>query len=308
MQQQNKYKNHVGKTSSYNGKHYQPEMDVREKLDFGLDNTIPKYWLDGNPFRTRLLDGMQVTFPDGERYFISTVRAFRDKIEDPKQLADVKAFTRQEAQHGIAHTFYNKLLKDQGMPVDDIIREHKIKLNDGYLKELSADYNVALTAAFEHFTALMAEAFFSRKEVTKGFDPRMKALFAWHAIEEMEHRSVAFDVMQKVAKVGYYTRCKAMVYGTFDTMRVMLSSADKLLEADGFSKWERRKMFIENLPWMYGRKGVFSAFTKPLLAYFKPGFHPEKIPVVHNYPAWVKAFDETGDPAKACDALLAAAH
>jgi predicted metal-dependent hydrolase len=298
-------------TNQQSGNHLlksQPDMEVREKLDFGLDETIPRYWLDGDPFKTRLLDGMQVTFPDGERYFISAVRAFKNKITDPKQLEDVKAFTRQEAQHGIAHTLYNNLLRKQGLPVDEIIAEHKEKLNNGYLKELSPEYNVALTAAFEHFTALMAEAFFSKKEVTEGFDPRMKSLFAWHAIEEMEHRSVAFDVMQKVANVGYFTRCRAMVFGTYETMRVMFTSTDKLLKADGFSKWERRKMFLKNLPWMYGRKGVFSAFTVPLLAYFKPGFHPEKIPVVHNYPAWVKEYDKSGDPEKACNALLAAAH
>ncbi|MCH2158776.1 MAG: metal-dependent hydrolase [Oleiphilaceae bacterium] len=289
------------------GKHFQPDMDVREKLDFGLDETIPKYWLDGNPFRTRLMDAMQVTFPDGERYFITAVRAFRDQIEDPTQLEDVKAFTRQEAQHGIAHTKFNNLLKKQGMPIDEILSEHK-EIIDKYLNEYSPEYNVALTAAFEHFTALMAEAFFSKKYVSEGFDHRMKTMFAWHAIEEMEHRSVAFDVMQKVAKVGYFMRVWAVIYGTYETMRIMFTNGDKLLKADGFSKWERRKMFIKNLPWMYGRKGVFSSFTKPLFAYLKPGFHPEKIPVVHNYPAWVEEYNKSGDPAKACDALLAAAH
>lgn len=285
----------------------QPEMEVREKLDFGLDETIPKYWVDGCPFRTRVMDALQITFPDGERYFISSVRAFRDQIKDDKQLADVKAFTRQEAQHGIAHTKYNKLMKRQGMPVDEIVNEHKV-LMDRYLKKYSPEFNVALTAGFEHFTALMAEAFFSKKDFVAGFDPRMKAMLAWHAVEEMEHRSVAFDVMQKVAKVGYFKRAWAMLYGTWETQRTLFGNANRMLKADGFSRLERAKLMLKNLGWMYGTKGIFSSFTLPLLAYFKPGFHPEDIPVVHNYPAWIKVYEKTGNPTKASEAFIAAAH
>jgi len=286
----------------------QPEMEVREKLDFGLDETIPRYWVDGCPFRTRIMDAMQITFPEGERYFITAVRAFKEDITDPKQLEDVKAFTRQEAQHGIAHTNYNELLKKQGLPVDEILKENKDMIRNKYLGKFSDEFNVALTAGYEHFTALMAEAFFSHKEVVEGFDPRMRTMFAWHAVEEMEHRSVAFDVMQQVAKVGYFKRTWAMAYGTWETMRSMFTIANIMLKSDGFSRWERLKLFGKNLGWMYGRKGVFSSFAKPLLSYFKPSFHPENIPVVHNYPAWLKEYSETKDPAKACNAFLAAAY
>ena len=286
----------------------QPEMEVREKLDFGLDETIPKFWLDGCPFKTRVMDAMQIGFPEGERYFITSVRAFRDQIKDKKQLDDVKAFTRQEAQHGIAHTKYNELMKKQGMPIDQILADQKDMINKKYLAKFSDKFNLALTAGFEHFTALMADAFFSKKETVKGFDPRMKALFAWHAIEEMEHRSVAFDVMQNVAKVGYLTRSWAMIYGTWETIKMTTRITNELLKADGFSKLERLNLFRKNVGWMYGRNGVFSSFLIPLLAYMKPNFHPEDIPVVHNYPAWLKVYEKTGSPAKACDAMIAAAH
>lgn len=286
----------------------QPEMKVREKLDFELDETIPRYWVEGDPFKTRIMDAMQIGFPEGERYFITSVRAFRGDIKDPQQLAEVNDFIKQEAQHGIAHTRYNEIMKKQGVPVDEILAEQKQMLKDKYINGLSPKYNLALTAGFEHFTALMADAFFSKKEVVDGFDPRMKAMLAWHAVEEMEHRSVAFDVMQKVAKIGYFLRCRAMAYGTWETTRVMYKLANQMLKADGFSRKERIKMFIKNLGWLYGRKGVFSSFARPLLAYFKPNFHPEDIPVVHNYPAWLKTFNETGSPAKASEAFLAAAH
>lgn len=285
----------------------QPNIEPREHLDFGLDETIPKYWFDNDPFKTRLMDGLQMGFPEGERYFISSIRAFRDRITDPKQKQDVMDFTRQEGQHGIAHTVFNKLLEKQGLPVADMLAEHKSQLR-GFEKRFSPEFNLALTAAFEHFTALMAETFFGRADVMAGADRRMQALFAWHAIEEMEHRSVAFDVMKKVGKVGYFKRSAALLYGTWQTTVTMLRSADQLLAADGFSRAERIAMFARNWKWMYGKNGVLSAFLPQLVAYLKPGFHPEDIPVMQNYGAWIAAYQRTLDPMQACDALMAAAR
>lgn len=285
----------------------QPDIEARKDLDFGLDENTPKYWHSNDPFKTRIHDALQSTFPEGERYFISCIRAFRDRIKDPKLQHEVKEFTVQEAQHGIAHTTYNKLLEKQGMPMERLLAFHKDKTR-GDEKRFSPEFNLALTASFEHFTALLADAYFSRKETTAGMDPKMKALFAWHAIEEMEHRSVAFNVMQSVAKVGYFKRSYAMIYGTWMVMYFMFSLSDEMLKADGFSKWQRRKMFFKNLNWMFGYKGILSSFTPSLLRYFKPGFHPEEIPVIHNYPNWVEAYNESGNPHKACEALIAAAH
>lgn len=278
----------------------------RENLDFGLDNTIPRYWFRNDAFKTRLLDGIQVVFPDGERYFISSARAVRDRIKDPVLIRQVKDFSRQEGQHGMVHTKYNTLLAEQGMPMKVLLAETKERI-DGYTRRFSTDFNVALTAAFEHFTALLAETFFARREVTEGGDSRVKAMFAWHAIEEMEHKSVVFDVMQAVTTIGYWRRCMAMVYATWQMTRAMFSFADQMLKADGFGWFQRKALMIRNLPWMYGRKGVFTGMIPKIIKYLLPGFHPSKIPDIHNYPHWVAEYDRSGCPHRACAALLAAA-
>lgn len=279
----------------------------RENIDFGLDASIPRYWYASDPYKTRVMDGMQLYFPEGERYFITSVRPFREQISDPILAKHVKDFTRQEGQHGIAHTHFNQLLRDQGMPVDEMLAMQK-KRNNFWLTRFSQEFNLALTGAFEHFTALLAEGFFSRKQVMEGADPRVKALFAWHAIEEMEHKAVVFNVMTTVAKVGYFKRSAAMIYATLEMTFETYRSTDVLLKADGFSWLERKRMFFAHLPWMYGRNGVFSSFSGMILAYLKPGFHPDDIPVVHNYPDWIQAYERTGDPGQACDALIAAAY
>ncbi|WP_370263181.1 metal-dependent hydrolase [Limnobacter sp.] len=287
---------------------YKEDMVVRKDLDFGItSDDIPRYWMAGDPFKTRVFDGVQMTFPDGERYFISSVRLFKDQITDPEMKQAVRDFSFQEGQHGKVHSDYNDRLRKQGVPVDKMLAVIN-KIMQGRLKNYSASYNLAMTAAFEHFTAMMAEMFFSRKEVMAGADPRVRAMLAWHAIEEMEHKAVAFDVMQKVAKVGYGMRCLAMAHATFNFTLHTLIFTWIILGKDGFKGLQRAKIYGKGLWWLMGPKGVYTRLFPKLLSYYKPGFHPWQTETVHNYQAWLQTFNSTGNPVLAGEAMYEAAH
>lgn len=293
----------------------------REKLDFGLDGDIPKYWFGGDAFKSRFFDAMSTIFPEGERYFISCVRDYRDEVTDPKLLQDIKDFMRQEGQHGIVHTQYNDRLKAQGIDVDMLEATMRNILFGFLRKHLPAPVTLAdtaasehmtaimaqlgITSASEHITAIMADCFVERPEIFANADERIRALYVWHAMEEMEHKGVAYDVMQDVAKVGYRTRISSMLLVTllfpYHVFRIM----KHMLQVDGFSRWERTKIWAKGLWWLYKPGGIFMPMMGKYFSYLKPGFHPWQEPVVPSYEPWLKLLKDTGNPIEAGNLLTA---
>lgn len=286
--------------------HKSVEIKPRERLDFQLNKELPRFWHGGDPYKTRFFDAMSLTFPIGERYFISTVRAYRDEITDPKLAAEVKDFIRQEAQHGMVHAEFNDLLSRQGLAVGwtERLLDRKFRWQS---TRWSKAFNLAYTAAAEHMTAMMCTTFIQRPEIFKDADPRMAAIYAWHSIEEVEHKAVAFDVMTKVAKVNYLTRIAALIYFSIEYPIGNWWGVNQMLKTDGFGALARAKLLLKGAWWLYKPGGVFMPALGYYLSYFKPGFHPWQHQEAPCYKAWVEKFEQTGDPIKASEALMSGA-
>ena len=278
----------------------------RENLDFGLDGDIPKYWMDNDPFKTRFFDAMSTLFPMGEKFFITSVREFKDQITSPKLQQEVKDFTRQEAQHSLVHRQYNERLKKQGVEIDSINEQIETRLFVDAFKLTTPLQRLAVTSALEHLTSMMCTSFFERRELLDKSDARVRALYAWHAIEEVEHKAVAFDVLTQVAKAGYWQRNLAMLTVSFGFPLTVSKIMNHMFKVDGFSRWQRMKLWAKGLWWFYKPGGLFMPTLGYYLAYYKPGFHPWKVKEMPSYGTWLQTFQRTGDPIAAGNALHAA--
>src|SRR3954469_16810397 len=160
---------------------------------------LPKYFAaDGDMVMSHVLSVLSSTFPDGEDFFVRSVAAVRDQLTDPKLLADVDGFIGQEEMHGREHKVLNDRLAEHGYPTRGI---------DSYVRGLywvreriqSKKVNLAFTAALEHYTATLAELLLTDDEARKAVgEPGARDILTWHALEESEHKAVAYDVYKAV--------------------------------------------------------------------------------------------------------------
>ncbi|MCH7788615.1 MAG: metal-dependent hydrolase [Acidobacteria bacterium] len=176
---------------------------------------LPKYFAcDEDLIMSHAIGSLSAVFPDGEDYFVRSVRAFRDEIVDPELRAQVSGFIGQEAMHGREHRLLNDRLDELGYPTKRVERFTRWGLS---VRErvMSPTANLATTAALEHFTATLAEIILSDPEARRLIGSReVVDLFLWHALEECEHKAVAFDVFKAVGGTER-TRVWIMNYTTF---------------------------------------------------------------------------------------------
>lgn len=160
---------------------------------------LPKHYADGGDLiLSHLGAALSGVFPDGEDFFVRTVRHFRGEITDPTLKRQVAGFIGQEATHGREHRVFNDRLAELGYPTKGVEKFTRKGL-DFRWRHLSPKANLAATAALEHFTATLAELVLTDEDVRRSFGhPEVRNLFVWHALEESEHKAVAFDVYKAV--------------------------------------------------------------------------------------------------------------
>ncbi len=161
--------------------------------------TVPRHFAaDGDLILSHLAASLSAVFPDGEDFFVRSVRHYRDQITDPELKRQVAGFIGQEAMHGREHRAFNDRLAELGYPTKrfESFTKRGLAIRERLAPPVA---NLAATAALEHFTATLAELVLSNQEVRDLFgNDEVRNLFLWHALEESEHKAVAFDVYKAV--------------------------------------------------------------------------------------------------------------
>lgn len=166
-----------------------------KKLGMQLKEDTPTYWFDNNPFMTQFLTAFSATFPLGEQFMIDTVRKFRDGIKSNERLYnECRGFIGQEAHHFREHEIVNDFMVARGLPVDKL--ESMIEWWLPIIQSLPEKDQLAITGAAEHLTALFGNLVLSNPEVIEQVHPTLRPIWIWHAIEEIEHKAVTYDLFE----------------------------------------------------------------------------------------------------------------
>ena len=167
------------------------------RLQVDLETPWPRHWAGGDAFRSAWFNALSFSFPAGEQLFIDSVRLAATKLEGESRARftdEVQAFIGQEATHRRIHQRFNAQLQAQGY-----INTWEGRILHRRATQLEGqDPRVWLgvTAATEHFTAILAEWLLTNPAALDGAEPRLRDLWLWHASEESEHRATAFDLYQ----------------------------------------------------------------------------------------------------------------
>lgn len=246
---------------------------VRRNLHFRLGAADVGHWHARGAALTHFINAMSLTFPEGERFFIQSVRHFRDRIDDPALQEAVAGFIGQEAMHSREHDEYNLLLSEAGLPVAAL--EDALAAFFRALRGLPPAVQLSITMAQEHVTAIVAARMLSDPRIIEGAGGRLAAFWRWHALEEIEHKAVAFDVYRAAVGSGpqaYALRTASYVLTTFGFLAMVLWCQLRLRHAD--PRPGGREGLGRFAKFMLVSPGLLPSLARPWLRWFAPGFHP----------------------------------
>lgn len=269
------------------------------RMAFEFDQ-VPEYWMQGSAGLTHFMTALSALFPAGEKFFIDSVRAVRyhPAIKDNQELQkEISAFIGQEAMHTQEHVGFNASAQKYSHDVERLDR-YTDKVIQGARKVFAGVgkpfgitqemVDLTATTALEHFTATIATQLLRNSHIQELMsDDTMKTMWLWHAIEENEHKAVAYDVFEGVFGQGtkaYLLRTSSLVAAMLTLFVVQNYFLFRLLKED---KQLNLEAFKAIYTYAYSpSKGIITGMGREMLAYFRPGFHPNDLDTVSLLDTW----------------------
>jgi predicted metal-dependent hydrolase len=243
------------------------------KLEIDLSRGFPRRWHGGDAFRSQFFNALSMSFPVGEQFFIDSVREAARRLPDTPEHAalrdTVQDFIGQEATHRRIHGLFNEELARQGL---DNRWQDWAKRRAERARRLPPLHALAATCAYEHLTAVLADGTLRYPRWLGDSGPTMQTLWRWHAAEETEHRSVAFDLFRALGgshrlRIGWYL----YVLATFAAD----SGRQTWINLRGDASLTRPRTLREAASLLLGRDGLVWRCAAPLARYLRRGFHPD---------------------------------
>ena len=240
---------------------------------FGRDAAANRLWHGGRVEATAIYNALSTTFPVGEAFFVESVRKFRDGA-DPRLADEIKSFTTQEAIHSREHDAFNKRAMNAGYDLSKL--EAQVAKRLAVTRSRPPIVSLAATMALEHFTAILAHQLLADPRHLAGAERQAADLWRWHAVEEIEHKGVAYDTWLHATRgwprfKRWKVKAKVMVYITRNFIVDRTAGGLELMRQDGITgldAWRRLLWYA----WV--RPGMFRKIAGAWLKFFLPGFHP----------------------------------
>jgi predicted metal-dependent hydrolase len=240
---------------------------------FGREAATPRLWHGGRVEATAIYNALSTTFPVGEAFFVESVRAFREGA--PARLAEeIRAFTTQEAIHSREHDAFNKRAAAAGYDLGTL--EAQVEKRLAMTRSKPPIVSLAATMALEHFTAILAHQLLANPRHLAGGEQQTADLWRWHAVEEIEHKGVAYDTWLFATRhwrpwKRWKVKAKVMLYITRNFLVDRTAGALELMRQDGVTGF---KAWWLLLTYLWVRPGMFRKIAGAWFKFFLPGFHP----------------------------------
>lgn len=242
-------------------------------IAFNREGAPARWWHGGDPVATTFFNALSMTFPQGETFFIESVRRFREQTEGALR-QQIEAFIQQEAAHTREHVVFNRLIKRCGYDTAAIEAYMRKRMEIARSRHPIAQ--LAITVALEHFTAIMAYSLLKDPRPMPGAPEEIVRMWQWHAIEEIEHKAVAFDTYRAATRTlspfaRWAIRAQVMLLISIQFWHSVFRHMADFFRQDGINgarTWWRVAKYLLIEP------GVIRTIFWPYLRFYLPGFHP----------------------------------
>lgn len=241
------------------------------KIDRGARQE--RWWAGGDPIATAYFNALSVSFPQGETFFIESVRRYREQAQGVLR-DQIAAFIQQESLHTREHVAFNKLIKGAGYDTSAMDAETRRRVD--LARGRDPIVQLAITVALEHFTAIMAHSLLTEADPMPGVPEEVLRMWQWHAIEEIEHKAVAFDTLLLATKHlspmrRWVLRCNVMA---LISMQFWYSNFQRMADFFRQDRMNTVGTWLRVIAYLIVKPGMLRKVFRPYLSFYRPSFHP----------------------------------
>jgi uncharacterized protein len=251
-----------------------PKRDVRtRRIRFDYpEGGMSRHYAGGDLVMSHVVAVLSAMFPEGEDFFVRSVRHYSDRLTDPELKAQVAGFIGQEVTHGREHRALNERLQQMGYPtrrIDRLVRSDLARAD----RRLPAKVRLAITSALEHYTAALAETLLTDERAQELLGTgEVRSMLLWHAVEESEHKAVAFDVYRAV---GGTEKMRIRVMNTMTVSFLFGTILHTILSMLADRATYNPLRLLKSLAALRHSPFLTREVRRRIAAYNKVGFHPD---------------------------------